>query len=93
MTLASLTFELSLAGCESLKEKRMVIRSLKDRLRNKFNVSVAETGWQDTPDRAEITVALVSSDGRRADSILDRLDGFVENERRAVILSSRRERW
>lgn len=93
MTLAAVTFELSLAGCASLKEKRMIVRSLKDRLRNTFNVSVAETGHQDTRDRAEITIALVATDGRRADSILDRVDGFVEKDRRAMILSTRRERW
>jgi uncharacterized protein YlxP (DUF503 family) len=50
------SFELHLAGAHSLKEKRSVIKSLKDRLHNEFNVSVAETAHQDAWQSAEITV-------------------------------------
>ena len=78
-------------GCASLKEKRSVIRSLRDRLRGKFNVSVAETGFQDIHARAELTVALVASDGRFAESVLDKIDRFVESHGGAVITSVRRE--
>jgi hypothetical protein len=91
MVVASQTWELSLPGCASLKEKRSVIRSLRDRLRGKFNVSVAETGFQDIHARAELTVALVASDGRFAGSVLDKIDRFVESHGGAVITSVRRE--
>jgi len=80
-----------LPGCASLKEKRSVIRSLRDRLRGKFNVSVAETGFQDLHARAGLTVALVASDGRFAGSVLDKIDRFVESHGGAVITSVRRE--
>ena len=43
MIIASQSWELAIPGCASLKEKRSVVRSLKDRLRNRFNLSVAET--------------------------------------------------
>lgn len=78
-------------GCASLKEKRSVIRSLRDRLRTKFNVSVAETGLQDVHARAEITIALVTSDGRMAESVLDKTDRFVEAHSGAVIVRVERE--
>jgi uncharacterized protein YlxP (DUF503 family) len=91
MVVASLTWELSLPGCSSLKEKRSVIRSLRDRLRANFNVSVAETGLQDVHARAQLTIALVTTDGRLAESILDKADRFVESHGRAVITAVRRE--
>ena len=79
------SFRLAIPGATSLKAKRSVIRSLKDRLRRRFNVSVAETGLQDRPDRAEITVATVAGTRALADSLLDRLDAFVESDPRIVV--------
>ena len=90
MVIASVTWELSLPGCSSLKEKRSVLRSLRDRLRNKFNVSVAETAFQDAHGRAQFTVALVASDGRFAESVLNKVDRFVECNGEALIISVRR---
>jgi len=91
MVVASQTWELSLPGCASLKEKRSVVRSLRDRLRTKFNVSVAETGFQDVHARAEISIALVASDRRLAESVLDKADDFVEAHGGAVIVRVDRE--
>jgi uncharacterized protein YlxP (DUF503 family) len=68
-----------------------VIRSFRDRLKNRFNVSVAETDFQDVHTRAQITVALVSSDGRLAESTLDKIDHFVDNHGVALIIDVRRE--
>ena len=87
---AACSWELSLPGCGSLKDKRRIVKSLKDRLHNKFNVSVAETGHQDVWTRAHLSVALVTSDGRLAESILSKVDRLIEGETRAVILSSER---
>lgn len=84
-------WQLMLPGSRSLKEKRMVVRSLKDRIRNRFNVSVAESGQQDVWGRAEFTVAVVASDRGAADSLLDGVDRLIEGESRAVIVDTRRE--
>lgn len=92
MVVASMTWELSLPGCSSLKEKRSVVRSLRDRLRKRFNVSVAETDLQDVRDRAVLTIALVASDGRMAESVMDRADRLVEEQGDALIVEVRRER-
>ena len=86
MVVASQTWELALPGCASLKEKRSVIRSLRDRLRARLNVSVAETGLQDVLTRAELSIALVASDGRFAQSVLDKADRLVESHGGASIV-------
>jgi uncharacterized protein YlxP (DUF503 family) len=91
VVVASQTWELALPGCSSLKEKRSVIRSLRDRLRSRFNVSVAETGLQDVTSRGELSIAFVSSDGRMAESILDKTDRFVEEHGHASIVRVTRE--
>ena len=52
---------------------------------------MAETGLQDVHARAELTVALVASDGRLAESILDKADRFVEQHGGAIIAGVRRE--
>jgi uncharacterized protein len=91
-TVVVLTWELAIPGCRSLKEKRTAVRSLRDRMRHRFNLSVAETDHQDVHDRAQLTAAVVSSDGRLAEAMVDRIDAFVSENGRLVILSFRRER-
>ena len=84
---------MSLPGCRSLKDKRRVVKSLKDRLQNRFNVSVAETAYQDVWTRAQLSVALVTTEGSLADSVLSNVDRFIENEHRVVIIAARRARY
>jgi len=65
-----LTLELRLEDSHSLKEKRHVVLSLKDRLRHKFNVSVAEIANQDLWQRATVAAVTVSSDRVNAEKVL-----------------------
>ena len=65
-----LTLELRIESSHSLKEKRHVVQSLKDRLRHKFNVSVAEIGHQDLWQRATVAAVTVSSDRENAEKVL-----------------------
>jgi uncharacterized protein len=81
-------WEVHLPGCTSLKEKRSVLKSVKDRLHNQFNVSVAETAHQDVHQRAEIAACVVSGDRSHANSILSTLDRFMESEARVRIVDS-----
>jgi uncharacterized protein len=83
-------WDLQIYEAHSLKDKRAVVKSLKDRLRAKLNVSVAETGQQDLWQRAELTVSVVATDGRQANSILDSADKLVAAEARARIIDSYR---
>jgi uncharacterized protein YlxP (DUF503 family) len=66
MIIALLSVELHVPGARSLKDKRMVLRRLKDRLR-KFNVAVSEVDHQDLWQRAALAVVTVSSDRAHAD--------------------------
>jgi len=85
-----IAWELEIPGAQSLKEKRSVVKSLKDRLHDRFNVSVAETGKQDLWQRAELTACVVSGDRRHADQVVESLDRFVAGEPRARIIDSYR---
>ena len=77
MVVALLRVELHLAEAQSLKDKRMVTRRLKDRLKA-FNAGVAETDYQDKWQRAELAVVTVATDDRLAEqilqSVLDEID-------------------
>jgi len=72
-----IVWELHLPASQSLKDKRAVLKSLKDRLHQRFNVSVGETAHQDLWQRAEITAAVVSTDRRHAESVLREADRLV----------------
>ena len=65
-----LTLELRIEHAHSLKEKRHVVKSLKERLRNKFNVSVAEIDDMDLHNSAVLAVAAVSSSRAFAEKVL-----------------------
>jgi hypothetical protein len=75
--IAFLTLELRIEAAQSLKDKRQVLRSLKDRLRSSYNVSVAELDPADLWQRA--TLGVVSISGSR-----DYLRGLMENVERAA---------
>ena len=72
---------LRLPGNGSLKGKRQVVRSLTTRLRNKFNVAVAEVADNDRWQIATIGVTCVSNDARHAQEMLDRVVSYIERSR------------
>jgi uncharacterized protein YlxP (DUF503 family) len=78
MVIAYCVFDVHLPGCRGLKEKRMIVRSLKSRLRNEFEVSAAEVGDQDLLQRSQIGVAAVGPDQAPLDALLQRILSFVE---------------
>lgn len=90
MVVAVIGWELHIYEARSLKQKRAVVKSLKDRLRDRLNVSVAETAHHDLWQRAEITACVVATDRRHAESVLDRADRLVESEVRGRIIDSYR---
>lgn len=69
-----LTMELRLDYAQSLKDKRHVVKGLKDRLRHKFNVAVAEIDCQDLWQRAVVAAVTISSDRGRADQVLQAVE-------------------
>jgi hypothetical protein len=91
MVLAYAVFDLHLPGCRSLKEKRMIVRSLKTRLRNEFEVSAAEVAAQDLLERAELAVAAVGPDQVPLDALLQKVLSFVEDNLDGELLNYRNE--
>jgi uncharacterized protein YlxP (DUF503 family) len=83
-----MTCELHLAACQSLKDKRQVLKSLKDRLHNRFNVSAAETAHHDLWQRAELTVCVVATDRGHAQSVLREADRLVDGADGARIMDT-----
>ena len=73
-TIGVLTLEIVLENSHSLKDKRHVVKSLKDRLRNKFNVAVAEIDYQDLWQRAVVAAVTVSSDRGHAEQVLQSVE-------------------
>jgi uncharacterized protein YlxP (DUF503 family) len=91
MVIAYALFDLHLPGCRGLKEKRMIVKSLKSRIRNEFEVSAAEVGDQDLLQRSQIGVAAVGPDQAPLDALLQRVLGFVENNLDGELLDYRNE--
>jgi uncharacterized protein YlxP (DUF503 family) len=77
MVVALLTVELHVAGARSLKDKRMVVRRLKDRLK-KFNIAVSEVDHHDLWQRAALAVVTVSTDQAHADRELAAVADEIE---------------
>jgi uncharacterized protein YlxP (DUF503 family) len=71
MVVGILQFELLIHGAESIKDKRRVVRSVKDRLHREHQVSVAEVAAQDKLNIAVLGLACVGSDGARVGEVLD----------------------
>jgi uncharacterized protein YlxP (DUF503 family) len=69
-----------LAGSHSLKEKRMVVRRIRDRAQQKFNVSIAEVGDNDLWQRLVMGVALVGNERRFAETSLDEVVRFLREQ-------------
>lgn len=80
MVVLRLEVHLRLHEAASLKEKRLVLRSVRDRLRNRFNVAVAETGAQDEHRQIELGIVSVGSDRRVVDSELSAITRFLDSD-------------
>lgn len=73
------TVELHLPAVDSLKGKRHILKGLKERVRQRFEVSVAEVDHQDAWQRATLAVACVSEDSRHANEVVSKALAFIES--------------
>jgi uncharacterized protein len=83
--------ELLLPECSSLKDKRQVIRSLIERLKSRFNISIAEVGFLDLLRRSEIGFSVVSNETRHLESLMGKVVSFIEGDSRVQIVSIHKE--
>ena len=80
-----LRVQLHFPAAQSLKDKRMVLKSLKERLKNKFNATVAEIGALDKWQLSVIALAMVGNDRRFIDSALQKMLSFIEENPDLII--------
>lgn len=87
-----LTIELTIPGARSLKDKRRAVRSLKERLRARFNASVSEVAYQDKWQRAVIAVCILDSDRRHLESDMTRVRQLCA-EARDLQIADMHQQW
>ncbi len=87
MVIGILSLELRIPCNRSLKGKRMIINSIKARMRNRFNVAVAEVADNDRWDRAVIGLSTVSTDTAHAHALLSSVVEFVDGIRNVDLLN------
>ena len=91
MRIAAMTFRLHAPWVHSLKEKRMIVKSIVAKLQNKFHVSAAEIDEQDIHQILVIGIAAIVPHNAMADSLMDEISAFVEENTEAEILDEYRE--
>lgn len=91
MKIAVMIFRLHASWVHSLKEKRMIVKSLVAKLQNRFHVSAAEVDEQDIHQIIVIGVASIIPHNAMADSLMEEISLFVENNTEAEIINEERE--
>ena len=86
MVIGLCEIELSIPESHSLKDKRQILRSLLDNLRNKFNVSAAEVDRQNAWQQAVIGVACVSNEGKFSNQVLNKVMDTINSNPRVVVI-------
>ena len=81
-----LKIDFHISDSSSLKEKRSVLRHIKDRVRRGFNVSISEVNNHDKWKLATFAISCVSNDKRHVDAILNKIKNFFEKNRNIVVL-------
>lgn len=90
MHVLALAIELHLPASRSLKQKRSLLRPVLDGVRARYPVSIAETGYQDTWQRAQLGVAAVSASASLVREIVDEVERFVWSFPELEVLEARR---
>ena len=86
MVVAILRVVLFISNSNSLKTKRMVLHSLKTRLRNKFNIAISEVGDEDKWQKSTLAIASVQKERRNTDRQFSHIINFIENFHQASIV-------
>lgn len=91
MTVGLMVVTLMVEGASSLKDKRMVLSSIKDRVRQRFNVSILESDHQDLWQKAELSFVLLAATQQQAEQQLDSIERFVFEQYPGRHISSQRD--
>jgi uncharacterized protein YlxP (DUF503 family) len=93
MIIGVCTIDLRIPGNDSLKGKRSVVRKIKERVKNSFNVSIAEVEDLDKLQRVGLAIALVSNDASHVHSTLSKVVNFIDHLYVADIIQYHIEVW
>ncbi|RMF97685.1 MAG: DUF503 domain-containing protein [Candidatus Schekmanbacteria bacterium] len=91
MTVGVLKITLLIPGSRSLKTKRQIVRSIKEKIKGKFNISIAEVGDQDLWQRCELGIAAVNSSRKLVESMIDKIINNIELNGNVRIIDCQRE--
>ncbi len=91
MIVCSCEIEILIYESNSLKEKRQVVKSIIERIKSKFNASVAEVGYNELWNRSLLGLALVSNNKRLCDASISKIISFIDNDERVEILNCHKE--
>jgi uncharacterized protein YlxP (DUF503 family) len=86
MVIGCVQFKLSIPDSNSLKDKRMVLRSLKDRMLNKMNVSVAEVDYQDTWKSCALAIVTVAAEKHIVETRIAEVSEFIRANPAVVVI-------
>jgi len=86
MVIGCVQFKLSIPDANSLKDKRMVLRSLKDRMLNKMNVSVAEVDYQDTWKSCALAIVTVAAEKHIVETRISEVSEFIRSNPAIVVV-------
>lgn len=91
MIVGILSIKLEIFEAYSLKEKRHVIKSLIGRLDSRFNISIAETGLNDSWQTSQISIAFVSTRKDHVEAVFSKIINFIDGDTRVQILDYHQE--
>ncbi len=91
MVIGAIKIKIHIPWAHSLKEKRMVVKSICAKTRNKFNVSIAEVEEQDIHQIIVLGISYVTTDNAQADSIADHVINFIESSTEGSTVHIERE--
>ena len=87
VVIGTLTVELFIFGSRTLKDKRRILKSILDKVRSRFNVSIAEVDSHDMWQRSVLGIACVSNQVAHVQSVLSSVEKFISHQRDAEIIS------
>jgi uncharacterized protein YlxP (DUF503 family) len=90
MLLGTLRIVLQIPQSRSLKAKRQVVKGIKDRLKNKFNISIAEVDDNDLWQRATLGIAIVANESRFIDEVLTSVENHIAANPEVIIIDCER---
>lgn len=85
MIISSLVVECHLPHCRSLKDKRMIIKSIIDKLKNQFNISIVEVDYNDLLQRSKLGIAMVGRNYKELEIKANKIKDFLYNKDNLLI--------